>query len=192
MYNQPITYPTVSNQTGHTVIPPVYQHDQQTTSASSALGIRPDQLLPQMSEITRSDFQFDFEFERTLLAEIEKDGQYWTKLQPTEPRSTGPPVDPVVAKYIASGLSPEAVPLAVAQYGDNPTKIIDHEDHARFLGPLPYRSYPFCNLIGVKEFANGFALLQEMGFPSDNAADALLMYDNDTDKAVAYFLHSSS
>ncbi|KAL5710152.1 Small ribosomal subunit protein eS25x [Ranunculus cassubicifolius] len=31
--------------------------------------------------------------------------------------------DLVVSKYIASGLSREAVPLAVANYGDNPTKV---------------------------------------------------------------------
>jgi hypothetical protein len=29
----------------------------------------------------------------------------------------------VVSKYISSGLSREAVPLAVANYGDNPTKV---------------------------------------------------------------------
>ena len=31
--------------------------------------------------------------------------------------------DPVVSKYIASGLNREAVPLAVANFGDNPTKV---------------------------------------------------------------------
>jgi hypothetical protein len=35
----------------------------------------------------------------------------------------GPVADPVVSKYISSGLSREAVPLAVANYGDNPTKV---------------------------------------------------------------------
>lgn len=36
----------------------------------------------------------------------------------------GSNADPVVSKYIASGLNREAVPLAVANYGDNPTKVI--------------------------------------------------------------------
>lgn len=31
--------------------------------------------------------------------------------------------DPVMNKYIALGLNREAVPLAVANYGDNPTKV---------------------------------------------------------------------
>lgn len=35
----------------------------------------------------------------------------------------GSTVDPVVSKYIRSGLKPEAVPFAVANYGDNPTKV---------------------------------------------------------------------
>ncbi len=74
--------------------------------------------------------------------------------------------DPVVSKYIASGLSREAVPLAVAHYGDNATK--------------------------VREFANGYILVREMGFSSSNVAEALFMYDNDTDKALAYLLNSSS
>lgn len=36
----------------------------------------------------------------------------------------GPFADPIVSKYIAAGLSREAVPLAVANYGDNPTKVV--------------------------------------------------------------------
>ncbi|XP_052199507.1 uncharacterized protein LOC127806315 isoform X3 [Diospyros lotus] len=78
----------------------------------------------------------------------------------------GSTVDPVVSKYIASGLSREAVPLAVASYGDNPAK--------------------------VREFVNGYTLLRDMGFSSKNVAEALAMYDNDTDKALAHFLNSSS
>jgi len=31
--------------------------------------------------------------------------------------------DPIVSKYIAMGLSREAVPIAVANYGDNPAKV---------------------------------------------------------------------
>lgn len=33
-------------------------------------------------------------------------------------------VDPVVMKYSASGLNREAVNIAVANYGDNPTKVL--------------------------------------------------------------------
>lgn len=33
-------------------------------------------------------------------------------------------VDPVVMKYAASGLNREAVNIAVANYGDNPTKVL--------------------------------------------------------------------
>lgn len=32
-------------------------------------------------------------------------------------------VDPVVAKFIATGLNREAVPIAVAKYGDHPLKV---------------------------------------------------------------------
>lgn len=35
----------------------------------------------------------------------------------------GPVGDPVVSKYIASGLNREAVTLAVSKYGDDPTKV---------------------------------------------------------------------
>ena len=31
--------------------------------------------------------------------------------------------DPIVNKYIAMGLSREVVPIAVKNYGDNPTKV---------------------------------------------------------------------
>lgn len=33
-------------------------------------------------------------------------------------------VDPLVMKYTASGLNREAVNIAVANYGDNPTKVL--------------------------------------------------------------------
>jgi len=36
-------------------------------------------------------------------------------------------VDSIVSKFIAMGLSQEAVPIAVENYGDNPTKVsYDH------------------------------------------------------------------
>lgn len=89
---------------------------------------------------------------------------------PSEPTqstpSSGANSDSVLNKYIASGLSQEAVIIAVANYGDSPTK--------------------------VREFVNGYNLLREMGFSANNVADALLVYDNDTDKALAHFLNSSS
>lgn len=44
----------------------------------------------------------------------------------------------------------------------------------------------------MREFVNGYTLLREMGFSSTNVSEALLMYDNDTDKALARFLNSSS
>lgn len=44
-------------------------------------------------------------------------------------------VDPLVMKYAASGLNREAVNIAVANYGDNPTKV-------RFFFP-PFLIYLF-------------------------------------------------
>lgn len=46
--------------------------------------------------------------------------------------------------------------------------------------------------VQVKEFANGYTLLREMGFPSNSVAEALLMFDNDTDKALAHVISNSS
>ncbi|EEF49007.1 uncharacterized protein LOC8277051 [Ricinus communis] len=189
MYGQSL-YPRIGQQQGHTPVPPVGRHSSYHQSSapppsSSGLGIRvsvkpeyritpPPQLAPQMGDIPRSNFQFHFDLERRILAEAEKDIQNWSKLglenlpsKTTESTSSlGSAADPVVSKYIASGLNREAVPLAVANYGDNPTK--------------------------VREFVNGFSLLREMGFSANNVAEALLMYDNDTDKALTHFLNSSS
>ncbi|KAG6391597.1 hypothetical protein SASPL_149353 [Salvia splendens] len=134
----------------------------------------PPPLLPHLGEIPRSNFHFDFDFERNVLKEAVKESPNWARLgidnappKATEPTpSYGPASDPVASKYIAAGLSREAVPLAVANYGDNPSK--------------------------VKEFANGFTLLREMGFSSNNVADALIMYDNDTDTALAQLINAPS
>ncbi|KAK9724714.1 hypothetical protein RND81_05G094000 [Saponaria officinalis] len=166
---------------------PPYHHSSAPPS-SSGTGIRvqikleywitpPPQLFPQMGDILRSSFQFDFSLERKILAEAEKPNQNWSRFaaenlpsnipEPmTSIPSTAHAVDPVVRKYITSGLNREAVPLAVENFGDNPTK--------------------------VREFANAFTQLREMGFSSNAVAEALLMYDNDTDKAIAHFLNSSS
>lgn len=160
-------------------------HHAPSPPSSSGIGIRvaikpeyritpPPQLLPQVGEIPRCNFHFDFEFERNVLAEAVKENPNWNRLGiEIVPRKTaessssyGPTTDPVVSKYIASGLSREAVPLAVANYGDNPAK--------------------------VKQFASGYTLLREMGFPSNSVAEALLMFDNDTDKALAHVISNSA
>ncbi|KAK8710544.1 hypothetical protein V6N13_145863 [Hibiscus sabdariffa] len=191
MYGPPL-YPRVGGQpAAHGIVPPATRassfqfHQASAPSTSSGLGIRvalkpeyritpPPQLSPQVADIPRSNFQFDFDFERKVLAEADKENMNWSKLglenfasKPTETTSSmGANSDPVVSKYIASGLSREAVAVAVANYGDNPTK--------------------------VREFVTGYNLLREMGFSSNNVAEALLMYDNDTDKALGHFLNSSS
>ncbi|KAE8662734.1 HAT transposon superfamily isoform 1 [Hibiscus syriacus] len=185
----PPLYPRVGAQpTAHSVVPSATRassfHQTSAPSTSTGLGIRvalkpeyritpPPRLSPQVADISRINFQFDFEFERKILAEADKESINWSKLglenfapKPNETTSSmGANSDPVVSKYIASGLSREAVTVAVANYGDNPTK--------------------------VREFVTGYNLLREMGFSSNNVAEALLMYDNDTDKALAHFLNSS-
>ncbi|KAM7499740.1 hypothetical protein LguiA_024154 [Lonicera macranthoides] len=194
MYGPPSSslYPKIGGGGGGGQQPPSFHpasrphsFHQNPSPSSTGIGIRvaikpeyritpPPQMSPQIGDIPRSTFQFDFEFERKILAEAEKETQNWSKLgqenlpsKYTEPSPLlGSSTDPVVTKYIASGLSREAVPVAVANYGDNPTK--------------------------VREFANGYTLLREMGFSSNSVIEALLMYDNDTDKAVAHFLNSST
>ncbi|KAK3014960.1 hypothetical protein RJ639_008120, partial [Escallonia herrerae] len=170
MYGPPSLYPKIG-QTGHSAPP-----------AAAGIGIRvalkpkyritpPPQLSPHSGDIPRSTFEFDFDLERKILAEAEKGSQNWSRLglenlsskTAESPSSYGSTTDPIVSKYIASGLSREAVPLAVANYGDNPSK--------------------------VRDFANGYTLLRDMGFPSNNVAEALLMYDIDTDKALAHCLN---
>ncbi|XAR71673.1 hypothetical protein NMG60_11018057 [Bertholletia excelsa] len=182
----PSLYPQVG-QPGHSVNlhagrTSSFHPNPSSSASSSGLGIRvaikpqfritpPPQLSPQ-GDIPRSTFQFDFELERKILAEAEKENQNWSRLglenHPSKPSestsSSGLVTDPVISKYLAMGLSREAVPLAITHYGDNPTK--------------------------VKEFVNGYTLLREMGFSSNNVAEALVMYDNDTDKALAHFIKS--
>ncbi|KAE8728239.1 HAT transposon superfamily isoform 1 [Hibiscus syriacus] len=189
MYGAPL-YPRVGGQpAAHSVLPTATRassfHQTSAPSTSSGLGIRvalkpeyritpPPQLSPQVADIPRSNFQFDFDFERKILAEAEKESMNWSKLglenfssKPTETTSSmGANSDHVVSKYIAAELSRDAVMVAVANYGDNPTK--------------------------VREFVTGYNLLREMGFSANNVAEALLMYDNDTDKALAHFLNNAS
>ncbi|XP_059306252.1 uncharacterized protein LOC132057647 [Lycium ferocissimum] len=133
----------------------------------------PPQLSTQVGDIPRSTFNFDFDLEKRILAEAEKETQNWStlgleNLPPRRPEQTnmGFTGDPVLSKYTTSGFNREAVALAVANYGDNPIK--------------------------VKEFAEGYTLLKEMGFSSNSVADALLMNENDKDKAAAQLLGSSS
>ncbi|XP_030967291.1 uncharacterized protein LOC115987827 [Quercus lobata] len=68
-------------------------HQHHHSSPSSGLGIRvvikpqyritpPPQLSTQIGDIPRSNFQFDFEFERKILAEAEKDSQNWSRFGP--------------------------------------------------------------------------------------------------------------
>nr|CAD1822256.1 unnamed protein product [Ananas comosus var. bracteatus] len=162
-------------------------HNPSPSSSSSAppssgLGIKvaikpeyqitpPPQLAQPMPEVPRSTFKFDFEFEKRILAEAEKESQNWSRFAAENPSSKPaastlptPGGDPVVEKYVASGLGREAISFAVLNYGDNPVK--------------------------VREFVKGYNLLREMGFASKNVAEVLASYDNDTDKAIAHFLNS--
>ncbi|KAL3524379.1 hypothetical protein ACH5RR_017213 [Cinchona calisaya] len=188
MYGQPSLYPKVGQPGSHSIrpLPSLHDHHHPSPATSTAgIGIRvalkpefwitpPPELSPQIGDIPRSNFLFDFEFERKILAEAEKESQNWGNLglenlpskTPEATAAMGSRTDLMVSKYIELGLSSEAVQVAFANYGDNPTK--------------------------VREFAEGYILLREMGFSSNNVADALLMYDNDTDKALAHFLNSSS
>lgn len=57
------------------------------------------QLPPQMVEIPRSTFNFDFEYERRILAEAEKENPNWSKF--VVERQAPPPVPvPQQASYI--------------------------------------------------------------------------------------------
>ncbi|KAF8116824.1 hypothetical protein N665_0014s0086 [Sinapis alba] len=195
IYNGPPGYPKIGAQPFFPPPPertPSFQHNPSSSSSSSGLGIKvtlkpeyritpPPPLLPRVGDIPRSSFQFDFGLERKVLAEAEKENPDWSKFgsehppppvnfsqppanfpQPPPTHSMG--VDPVVMKY--AGLNREAVNIAVANYGDNPTK--------------------------VQEFANGFTAIREMGFPTNAVADALFMFENDTEKALSHLLHGSS
>ncbi|XP_060203777.1 uncharacterized protein LOC132632015 [Lycium barbarum] len=172
-------YPRVGQHSGGRN-PPLHH----APSSNSGIGIRvaikpeyritpPPQLSTQVGDIPRSTFNFDFDLEKRILAEAEKETQNWStlgleNLPPRRPEqtNTGFTGDPVLSKYTTSGFNREAVALAVANYGDNPIK--------------------------VKEFAEGYTLLKEMGFSSNSVADALLMNENDKDKAAAQLLGSSS
>ncbi|KAF7830654.1 Ubiquitin-associated 1 [Senna tora] len=187
MYAPP-SYPNVGQQHAHAAVARPSSHPHHGVflmEFAAGLGIRvaikpefritpPPHLLPHAGDIPRSNFQFDFELEKKILAEAEKENPNWTRfgseiLPPKVAESTSPMgsvSDPIVSKYIGLGLSKEAVQIAVANYGDNPTK--------------------------VQEFVNGYTLLREMGFTSSNVPEVLMMNDNDTDKALAHFLNGPS
>ncbi|ESW13007.1 hypothetical protein PHAVU_008G159900 [Phaseolus vulgaris] len=176
-------YPKIAPH-GHAAARPSHPHHSSPPSSSPGLGIRvfikpeyritpPPHLLPHSGDIQRSNFQFDFGLERKILSEGNKENPNWSKFGmenlPKVTESASPKVsvsDPIVSKYIAMGLSRDAVAIAVANYGDNPAKI--------------------------PEFVKSYTLLREMGFSSTSVAEALVMYDNDTDKALAHFLNGSS
>lgn len=44
----------------------------------------------------------------------------------------------------------------------------------------------------MTEFADGYTYLKEMGFSSNSSADALLMNDNDRNKAIQHLLNNPS
>ncbi|XP_059298855.1 uncharacterized protein LOC132051695 [Lycium ferocissimum] len=180
IYGQPSSlYPRVGQHSGGNRNPSFYP-----TSSTTGIGIRvamkpeyrirpPPPLSPQVGDIPRSTFHFDFDLEKKILAEAQKESQNWSSLglenlpsRGSHQASMASSGDPVMNKYIALGLNREAVPLAVANYGDNPAK--------------------------VKEFADGYTRLKEMGFSSNSAADALLMNDNDTSKAIPHLLNNPS
>ncbi|XP_076927798.1 uncharacterized protein LOC143591494 [Bidens hawaiensis] len=135
----------------------------------------PPQMSPHIGEIPRSTFQFDFDLERKILAEAEKENPNWSALglenlpqktaKPIFRANSGVSIDPVVGKYIATGLNRDAVVVAVAKYGDDPIK--------------------------VREFVNGYMVLREMGFEANRVAEALFTHDNDKE-AAAHFLSASS
>ncbi|KAJ6376023.1 hypothetical protein OIU77_000904 [Salix suchowensis] len=160
----PSLYPRVS-QPSHIVIPPVPRHhsfSQTILLLLSFLRIR-DSRYDKTGVPHHSSATTDAAKRRDSTELLDLENLPSKPLESTP--STGPIADPVVRKYIASGLSREIVPLAVANYGDNPTK--------------------------VQEFVTGYTLLREMGFSSNSVAEALLRYENDTDKALAHFLNSS-
>lgn len=159
-------------------------HHTPSSSSNTGIGIRvaikPEYRItppPQLStlaggDIPRSTFNFDFDLEKKILAEAEKESPNWSRLglenlpsRMPEQTTMGYTGDPIMNKYATSGFNREAVALAVANYGDNPIK--------------------------VKEFVEGYTLLKEMGFSSNSVADALLMNDNDKDKAAAQLLGNS-
>lgn len=145
---------------------------------SSGVGIRvalkreyqiapPPQLLPLTGDIPHSTFQFNFDLEKRILTEAEKEIKAWNRIISTSGRElkgkeSNLAQDPVVRKYTVTGFDKEAVVLALAAFGDVQNKVAD--------------------------FVMSYNLLCEMGFPSDDVARALVMYDNDKERALQHFV----
>ncbi|KAK1365809.1 hypothetical protein POM88_041370 [Heracleum sosnowskyi] len=107
-------------------------------------------------------------------------------------KAFGYTTDPAMHKYTVSGPSREAVPLAVANSGINSDKIrlISLQYHVKIL-------FEFYALILTKILFESLVTFDanildvacsEMGFSSINVEEVLLMYNNETDKAVAHHI----
>lgn len=140
MYGQPSSlYPRVGQHSGGNL--PGRFRPTSSPSSTTGIGIRvalkpeyriasPPPLVPQVGDIPRCTFHFNFDLEKKILAEAEKESLNWSRLglenlpcRGSDQASMASSGDPVTNKYIALGLNREAVPLAVANYGDNPTKV---------------------------------------------------------------------
>jgi hypothetical protein len=123
------------------------------------------QLSPQNVEVPRSNFTFDFDLERKIIEEAERGNWERGSRGSVHSQSNGiastsaAHEDPVVSKYVATGLPRDAVQLGVATFGDVQNKVLD--------------------------FCSHFAVMKEMGFAPEAISGALAMFDNDRDKAIA-------
>nr|CAB3467092.1 unnamed protein product [Digitaria exilis] len=157
-----------------------------SSAASSKVGIQvaikpefrispPPQLPPQMVEIPRSTFNFDFEYEKRILAEAEKENPSWSKF--VVERQAPPPV-PQQASYIVPStpfywinkVLPKLVSFALPPF----LCFVDVIDGM------------------VKEFVRSYNILHEMGFTSSNVPELLAIHDNDPDKVIQRLLSSPS
>ncbi|KAJ0772236.1 putative ubiquitin-associated protein [Helianthus annuus] len=103
MYGPASLYPKI----GH----PPPPRNNATASPSSGMGIRvtlkpefritpPPQMSPHIGEIPRSTFRFDFELERKILAEAEKENPNWSNLGLENlPRETAKPISRAVCHF---------------------------------------------------------------------------------------------
>lgn len=169
-----VSYPRIAQPVGPSRPPPPVP----VQSPSSGTGIRvalkpeyqvapPPLLLPLNGDVPHSTFQFNFDLERKILAEAEKGAKAWNRSTPTaghpsKGKESNLVQDPILNKYTAMGLNKEAVVLALAAFGDVQNKVVD--------------------------FVTSYNLLREMGFPSDDIAGALAMYDNDKERTLQHFV----
>ncbi|CAM6128032.1 unnamed protein product [Calypogeia fissa] len=167
-------YPRIAQPVGPATnrAPAPVSHSSPTSGTGIRVCIKPEYrvapavqlILPQNADVSRSLFNFDFELERKILVEFERESQGWDSGRANGEASPAPGSgeDPIVAKYVGMGLSREAVVMGVAAFGDAQSKVVD--------------------------FVSSYNLLREMGFPSTVVAGALAMYDNDREKALAHFV----